>query len=318
MRMKAKVIQMINFKHLFSNDDSSLNKQKKIAVDSTLGVYFGFSQDGCLRLSFLSKTNPPHLESTKDLRITQGEESSGVFWTCFDLLNPNAKEVFYAFCENMVDSISGMFNEILELNTLKKRYISWKSMFKGNSGSSISREELQGLYGELYFLKKYMLNRYGAIVAVNSWSGPDKKSKDFSVNQEWYEIKTVGANAKAVHISSLSQLSSPYNGHLVIIKVESMSSEFDNGEACVKDLFTYILSQINDETVEGVFLNKMYSYGVDLCDSCFTEKFCVKSINRYFVDDRFPRINENDILHNEVCDVNYSLVINPLRQYLEE
>ena len=88
---------MIDFKHLFDGGESGLNQQKKIAVDSALGVYFGYSNDGYLRLSFLSKINAPHLESTKDLRIAQGKESAGVFWTCFDLLNQNTREVFYAF-----------------------------------------------------------------------------------------------------------------------------------------------------------------------------------------------------------------------------
>ena len=309
---------MIDFKHLFDGGESSLNQQKKIAVDSALGVYFGYSNDGYLRLSFLSKINAPHLESTKDLRITQGEESISVFWTCFDLLNQNTREVFYAFCENMVDSVSGILDELLALSTLKKRYISWKSMFKGTSGNSISREVLQGLYGELFFLKNFMLKKYGAVAAVNSWSGPDSKSKDYSIDREWYEIKTVGANSTTVHISSLSQLSSSYTGHLVVIKAESMSPEFDNGESCIKELFTYILSQINDETAEGVFLSKIYSYGIDLSDSCFTEKFCVKSFNRYLVDEHFPKLTESDILHSEICDVNYSLIINSLNGYLEE
>ena len=318
MKTKAMVIKMIDFKSLFDRGVSGLNRQKKIAVNSSLGVYFGNSDDGYLRLSFLSKSNAPHLESTKYLRITQGEEAHGIFWTCFDLLNQNTKEVFYAFCEDMVDSISGIFNETNALNTLKKRYISWKSMFKGNLSAQVSKELLQGLYGELYFLKNYMLSKYGVTTAINSWSGPDSKSKDFSVNQEWYEIKTVGTNAVLAHISSLSQLSSPYEGHLVIIRTESMSPEFDNGESCIKDLFTYILSQINDETVEGTFLNKINSYGVDLSDSCFTEKFCVKSFSRYLVDEQFPKISEKDVLYSEICDVNYSLVINSLHQYLEE
>ena len=309
---------MIDFKHLFDDGKSSLNQQKKIAVDCALGVYFGYSNDGYLRLSFLSKINAPHLESTKDLRIAQGEESIGVFWTCFDLLNQNTREVFYAFCENMVDSVSGILDESLALSMLKRRYISWKSMFKGTSGNSISREILQGLYGELFFLKNFMLEKFGAVAAVNSWSGPDSKSKDYSINREWYEIKTVGANSTTVHISSLSQLSSPYTGHLVIIKTESMSQGFDNGESCIKELFTYILSQINDETAEGVFLSKMYSYGIDLSDSCFTEKFCVKSFNRYLVDEHFPKLTESDISNSEICDVNYSLIINSLNGYLEE
>lgn len=312
------MITMIDFKHLFESSAIAPNQQKKVETGSLLGVYYGYSSDGYCRLSFLSKNYAPQLESTKNLRVTQGKEADGIFWTCFDLLNGDMKSVFYTFCGNIVESISNVSNELSALNALKKRYISWKSMFKGVPTGNISREILQGLYGELYFISHFMLDKYGSTTAINAWSGPDSKSKDFSINQEWYEIKTVGANATTIHISSLSQLSSPYVGHLAVIKVEAMSQEFDNGEACIKDLFESILCRINDETVEGVFLGKISSYGVDLSDACCTEKFCVKSFDRYMVDDHFPKMREDDIPYSEICDVKYSLVIGSLRGFLEE
>ena len=309
---------MIDFQQCFENFLSAENQQKKIAVDSGVGVYFGMSNDGFLRLSFLSKAEAPHLESTKALRVTQGEETAGVFWTCFDLLNNEAKSVFYTFCANMADAVSGLKCEPQALIALKKRYIAWKSMFKGISNSTVSKEVIQGLFGELFFLKNYIIGKYGINAAINGWSGPDSKSKDFSIDNEWYEVKTVGANTANIHISSLAQLSSQYEGHLVVVKVESMSSEFENGEACIGDLFSAILSQITDETVENVFLSKIGAFGFELTDLCMSEKYNVKSLNRYKVDAEFPRITETDITRQEICDISYSLILNALKAYLEE
>ena len=310
---------MIDFEAKYTALSAELaGNQKKLDIKSALGVYYGLSKDGNMRLAFMSVSPAPKIESTKMLRVTQGEESKMVYWTCFDLLQPDAKKVFFTFCENLIEAVTDITDEQKALASLKKRYITWKTMFKRDSGSTISRESLQGLYGELYFLKKYMLDKYAADIAVQAWSGPDSKSKDFAVGNEWYEIKTAGANATTVKISSLTQLSSEFPGHLAIVKVEAMSEQFDNGESSVSDLFNYILNQINDETIEGVFLSKLSSYGIDVSDESFTAKFDVKSMNLYGVDESFPRLTEKEVTRTEICDVTYSLIINSLKPYLED
>lgn len=318
MMAKVKVIQMIDFKLLFENEKCGVESQRKVFVNSAIGVYFGYSDEGFLRLSFLSKEEAPRLESTRNLRVTQGVESSEAFWTCFDLLSADIKNVFYTFCENMVESVTGVTVESKALNCMKRRYISWKSMFRGSPTNTLSNEVLRGLYGELYYLKTYMIEKYGIQAAINSWGGPEAKSKDFSVGQEWYEIKAVGANTAEIHISSLAQLSSPYDGHLVIIRIEAMSREFNSGDACIKELLDCILNQIYDETTEGIFLSKISSYGIQLSDECITEKFCVKSVDKYLVNRDFPRICEKDISVSAIKDVSYSLIVNALKEYREE
>lgn len=318
MTKKVKKKVKINIEEIYNSlADELSGNQKRISVNSILGVYYGISHDGFLRLSFMSVAPAPKIESTKFLRVTQGAESTTVYWTCFDLLQIDAKKVFFTFCENLIEAITDVLDEKTALQVLKKRYTTWKAMFRRERENKISKEILQGLFGELFFLKNYMFKNYDSQTAIEAWSGPDAKSKDFSVNDEWYEIKTAGANATTVKISSLTQLSSFSPGHLVIVKVEAMSEQFDNGESCVGDLFKYILSRINDETTECVFLSKLSAYGFDASDESFMEKFDVKSMNLYKVDRDFPRLTEKDVTHAEICDVSYSLIINSLKPYLE-
>lgn len=298
--------------------DELTGNQKRYAVNSVLGVYYGMSNDGYLRISFMSVLSAPKMESTKLLRVTQGSEGRDVFWTCFDLLQSDARKVFFTFCENLIEAITDIDDERIAVRILEKRYVTWKTMFKHDYSRKVSREVLQGLYGELYFLKNYMIEKYGINDSVISWSGPDDRSKDFSINRDWYEIKTVGANSSSVNISSLSQLSSDYDGHLVILRSERMSDGFDNGEACINDLFKYIISMIDSEIVESVFFSKLSAYGYDISDDSFTAKFDIKAMQRYRVSDGFPRLTERDIQKNEICDVSYSLIINSLKQYMEE
>lgn len=310
---------MIDFESMYSSLTNELSgNQKKLNVHSIIGVYYGLSKDGNYRIAFLSSSVAPKIESTKMLRVTQGEEAANTYWTCFDLLQHDAKKVFFTFCTNLIDSVTEIYDEQKALYALKKRYITWKTMFGRDSANKLSREALQGLFGELYFMKKYMLDRFGAAVAVQAWSGPDFKSKDYAVDTEWFEVKTIGANTTTVHISSLAQLSSDHDGHLIVVKAEAMSDQFSNRESSIEELFNYIFAQINDETTEGIFLSKLSAFGFDSSDESFMSKFDVKSMTSYKVSGDFPRLTEKDINRSEICDVSYSLIINSLKGYMED
>ena len=310
---------MIDFESMYGSLTTELSgNQKKLNIHSAIGVYYGLSKEGNYRIAFLSSSVAPKIESTKMLRVTQGEEAANAFWTCFDLLQHDAKKVFFTFCANLIDAVTDIYDEQKALYALKKRYITWKTMFRRDSSNKLSREVLLGLFGELYFMKKYMLDRYGAAVAVQAGSGPDFKSKDYAVDTEWFEVKTVGANTTTVHISSLAQLSSDHDGHLIVVKAEAMSDQFSNGESSIEELFNYIFAHINDEAAEGIFLSKLSAFGFDSSDESFMSKFDVKSMTSYKVSGEFPRLTEKDITRPEICDVSYSLIINSLKDYTED
>jgi len=310
---------MIDFEQLFVDLGAEIaGNQKRLSVDSALGVYFGLSPEGMPRLSFMSKGKAPKLESTKTLKISQGAESDNVYWTCFDLMQNEAKKVYFTFCSTLIDAVTGVMVEKEALHSMKKRYIVWKTMFRREIKVKPSMEVLQGLFGELYFLSNYMIPFYGVERSISAWSGPDNKSKDYAIDTTWYEIKTIGANATEVHISSLTQLSSENEGYLVIIRVEPMSDEFNNGKSSIGDLLTLILASITDEVTESTFLGKLSAFGFDSSDCSFNAKFDVKSYGRYLVNDEFPRLTEKDIKHPELSNVQYSLNVGALKKYLEE
>lgn len=316
--MKRKI--MIEFETLFNDLPGSLaGSQKKIHCDTALGVYYGISSDGCLRLSFLSTTPAPKLESTKQLSIFQGRESEGIYWTCFDLKESKAKKVFFSFCTNLLDSLTSVNDESKALKLLKSRYAMWKSMFKKEFANKISREVTQGLFGELYFLKTVLSKELSFANCIRAWSGPDKTSKDFSIEGTWYEIKTIGANSVGIKISSVGQLSSNVPGHLIVIKAEKMSPEFRKEDSSIEVIFNYILEHIDDEEAEALFIGKIASYGIDISgDESMACKFDVKSMESFNVTKDFPKIDESYVRNLGVFDVSYSLLLNAIKDFKEE
>lgn len=172
---------MIDFQGIYrSLADQMTGNQKKIPVDSCLEVFFGYSFDGNLRLSFMSKSTPPVIESTTILHVVQGRENINTYWTSFDLLNADLKEAYFSFCENMIESITGVKDESAGLNLLKRRFITWKKLFQKVSGQDVSKEKLMGALGELIVLKDLVAPKYGIQTAIQAWGGPDMQSKDFT------------------------------------------------------------------------------------------------------------------------------------------
>ena len=309
---------MNNFsKELFETISNEMGAQKMIEVKSVIKVYYGRSNEGYFRLSFLSSVAPPKMDSTKLLKVIQGKESEGVYWTSFDLLESTARQVFYSFCSDLVNAVEGIGEEKKALVYLKNRFHIWKAMFK-KGNSSISAEVLKGLFGELYFIDAVLSEKYGINEAILAWSGTDGTAKDFSIGTDWYEIKAVSTSSVSVKISSVSQLSSDVPGYLVIIRLESMSPAFSDGKSSIGELFHSILKKIDLDETKELFLSKVLTYGLNMNDDCCTEKFSVVSAQPYRVDDTFPRLTEVDIKHNEICKVCYELIINSLERFKGE
>ena len=166
-----------------------------------------------------------------------------------------------------------------------------------------------------------MAERYGIDHAVRAWGGPDFLSKDFSIGTDWFEVKTIGANAHSVVISSLAQLSSDYSGRLVVIRTEAMSDEFSNGESSVGELLAQIQTAISSPETTSILLDKLNSFcnshNMDLTDLAMSKKFNVKDLKHYIVRDGFPRITEKTAPFPEITAVEYKLSIAALERFKE-
>ena len=307
----------IDFEEKFNSlQEEFFGKQKKIFVNSSLKVYYGITTENNLRISFMSTIEPLKIDSTKELRVSLGQESEDVYWTCFDLLNPMGNKVFYAFCNDLVDSITEQFDEAEALLQLKNRYHSWKSMFKNRR--KMSPETNQGLFGELYFMDKYLFPKFNSDNVVDAWAGPNGYSKDFSINDTWYEVKTTLSTSNVVKISSLGQLSSITPGNLVVIKVDKMSESFEDGFSNIYDLFKSIMMKLASNETKEKFIEKLLKYGFDINENSNTEKYKFNECNIYGVDDGFPRLLESDIKYQEIGKITYELILSTLEKFKKE
>lgn len=309
---------MNNFAVKFEQlEQDIVNEQRRIPLESPLSIFYGITSEKQFRLSFISSIPPFELESTKEIKITQGKESDNVYWTCFDLLNEEAKDVFFVFCENILNCIIGEEDEARALSKIKDRYYSWKLLLK--SKGRMSYEMYQGLYGELYFLSEFLSKKITIDEAVSSWVGPDGYSKDFSVGSDWFEIKTIGTSSTTLKINSLAQLDSDVDGHLVTIIVEKMSDQYTSGLCGVHELYESIINRINSPIIKESFVNKVLRYGyVDEDNALNNHKYEVKKVVSYIVNKDFPRLTRSNINNPAISNTTYEILINSIDSFREE
>lgn len=293
------------------------DSQKLINLNGSVKAYYGINKDGFFRISFLSKDNPNIKGTTKNIEIVQGESGNNNYWTCFDLKNDSLLSVFCTFGEDLISCVLNETDEYHALNNLRTRFNTWLALFK-KSRTPLSPEKAKGLYGELYFLDGYMNTKYGLEKAINSWSGPEMYSKDFAIDDTWYEIKTINNGSATIKISSLQQLSSDVCGHLIVVKVEEMAESYNGEKSSINKLCQSIIFQINDNEIKDKFLQKLNDIGYDFCDDLGNKNYQVHSMISYKVDENFPALRENDVKSEAINNISYEIVLKLIKDYEEE
>ena len=307
----------INFEEQFSKLQANEDILKKVDTNNEIKIFFGLSKEGKKRLAFQSSNVIEQIESTKIINVNYYRDSEN-YWLSFDLEDNKFQNLFYTFCSDMVNSLSGLSDAKNELEYIKNRFYNWKKMFQNVTIKELSEEKEQGIFGELYFLYKYMIPKYGVDTSILSWAGPLKFNKDFSINDTWYEIKTSSVSSTNIKITSLSQLDSENEGFLSVVKVEKMSQEFNGNLSSVYNLIQLIMSQITTIKVQDDFLNKLVEYGLGPDNNFGSRQFDVKNVKLYLVNNKFPRLTKNEITYEEIDNVSYLLNLTGIEKYKVE
>ena len=304
------------FKKLFENFYQTDNL-RLLKDNLPLDIYYGRDYNGRLCFATTTPFSAQLPKGTKLLEFVQ-TKSGALFWTYISLKDEEARSVFFAFCDDVVDSIRECKEDRDAFQTVLERIRIWKRMFSSRSGV-LSEQGIQGLYGELYFIDHYLIPKFGKEKAIKAWGGPLGMSKDFSLGLDWFEIKCVSATEASVVISSHEQLLSDNPGHLVIVKSEKMAEEFNNGIATINALFDKIKGCISDmpELLDS-FIEKLSKLGYTPDDAYDQYKYKVISMNFYLVDDKFPRLTCPSDFGGAIAAISYRLLLNSISKYIEE
>ena len=204
------------------------------------------------------------------------------------------------------------------VKTLLNRFEKWKSLFTKIASEGLSSEEQRGLFGELYFIRKFMQRNQNYSALLNTWVGPANEVRDFQMGNWAMEIKTThGNNHQKIQISSERQLDVTHLEKLYIYHV-SLEKAQESGET-LNQIVSSITNLLASDTIAlNRFRSKLYEAGyfeqhLLLYD---TIGYFIRQDTFYSVEAAFPRIQENE-LRSGVGDVKYSIILSQCDEFIQ-
>ena len=102
---------------------------------------------------------------------------------------------------------------------VQKVLAKWRHFWSGVSQVVLSKEQQLGLFGELWFLSRWLSPSVGVAKAVQVWRGPMGSRNDFEIQGLGIEVKTTGRIDASHVINGLDQLLEPVGGTLFLFSL---------------------------------------------------------------------------------------------------
>ena len=265
-----------------------------------------------------NRINISHYDNMRDitLAIVPDEKDSTRSFLLIILANSDLKEVFATLCEDLINQIAHITEEDLLMRELLNRFEKWKSLFDRALLEGLSPEEQRGLYGELYFLRKWVSQSPDLQYCLQSWVGPEKEVRDFQSGGWAVEVKTThGNNHQKIQISSERQLDTSNLISLCLYHI-SLDSQQLYGES-LNQIVSSIMDLLSrDGLTQTQFRSKLMMGGYFFHHSARYDNtgYQIRNETFYNVRDQFPRIEERDIREG-VGNVKYSIILSNYSDY---
>lgn len=305
---------MNNLEQIFAECKSTLTF-KRIPADYKLDIYLGYNDKGQKTLAYITEKVDETFQSTRLIDLNINTRHDGKKAVCFSLIEEIDSDIFYRFCQDIIESTKDVSNEN-GLKIINARWNRWINMFKNPFSKILSESEIRGLIGELVFLRDYMFDKYGIEKSIESWEGPDSSHKDVEIDDTWYEIKTTSQGATTVKISSIEQLDSNKEGYLTIIELEKSNSNV-SGFLTLNKLVEEISSMLPKDSIVREYYKKLSTIGYSYYEEYDSFVYDKKNMRFYLVNNEFPRLKALD-MPNQVAKVSYELIIPNIKEFIVE
>lgn len=288
---------------------------QRIDSDYKVDIFLGYNDEGQMSMVITENGRETPIKSSKFISVQLKRREDGKLALSFDLLDNTYKSMFLIFCKDIIITCEKAGSEMAISNGLM-RWKYWKEMFGKKKTDVLDKSEIKGLIGELLELRDFFMKKWDVETAVESWMGPMLGHKDFEIDDTWYEVKSVNENAIQVTISSLEQLESDVNGYLVVVRLEDTSSV----SGCSINLNEVVISvaeKISDPDVLEVFRTKLDNVGYSFDAEYDNYNFWYKGMQRYCVDERFPRLRRSEIA-STIGNAKYTILLDGITEFKED
>lgn len=264
----------------------------RVDANHILDLHIGINEHGQKTIEFRYPFSARKIKSTKAIEVNQ-YKNSNYNTLRFSLVVKSLEDLFYKFCDDIVEQTRNLKDASLGYNAIIERFALWKRMFVQSRDELLSEEEIMGLIGEILYLRDELFGKYGCCPAVEGWSGQDKTKKDFSYGNVWYETKSIHYNKTSVTISSLEQLESDNNGVLGVVLLEKMSPSYSG--ITLNNIVFDVCNQIDSAEYQDLFLKNVEKSGYCYNAAYDEYVFAKKCIRNFSVDSTFPKLTPSTV-----------------------
>jgi len=236
------------------------------------------------------------------IRLT-GDEYFGIA-----LKEPRYSDVFSSLAEDLVRRIGEAATPDEQSNAFLGQLARWQK-FLTTANEGLSEEAQRGLWGELSFLREYLLPIHGS-AAVTAWRGTAQAHQDFQFPAGAVEVKTtIASQPQVVRISSARQLDDQ-GWPILILHVIALDMREGSGET-LPALVTSLRHRLRSDVAarERFEDNLLLAGYFDVHVPRYAERgYIIRSQTPLHVTEDFPRLTERS-LPPGVGDVTYGLAI---------
>ena len=196
------------------------------------------------------------------------------------------------------------------------RYKQWSKLLESQRSGLLDENSRKGLLGELLFLQKKVEDGNSALTVIQGWVGAEGADQDFIFEDSWHEVKSVGASATSISISSLEQLDCIGAGELVIIRIDKAAPD-KAGAMSLNDAVRQIIGFLTDTSdALELFRSKLSSYGYIDLQEYSEQKYYCSGFQQYDVNDTFPRLIRRNV-PSQIETLHYELSLPSLADWLK-
>ncbi len=231
------------------------------------------------------------------------------------LTDQQHRDIFDLLIEDLVDAAEQPEDERAGVGRFLARLTDWQRLLMRLAPGMLSRENQQGLWGELWTLRDVAGPAVGFTAAVRAWRGPLGADQDLQFPGAALEVKTSTAHAfECLVIASERQLDVAQDIALALIAL-SLDARPDHGET-LSEMVRAIRSVAADAGCLQLLEERLalFGYRHEDADSYTDIGYTVRSRLQFRVKNDFPRVVPGD-LRPGVSEVRYSVAVSACAQF---
>jgi len=305
-------------------DTESFILKRRLNPDSPFDLFLALEKPGNRRMLLLS-TSLSNVPDTSSFPQSKGfkiqvvsipEDTDNHINLELLLTDSRYSDIFSILVNDIIDHIDEEIDEVLMIKSFIERLIKWQQFLERYGDEGLGEKAQRGLYGELWFLKKYMIPLLGISEGIDSWKGPSGSAQDFQYSNCAVEVKTtVSKQHQTISISNEHQLDDQglYKLFLQYISLIESKSNGETLSTIVEDIRKLISSNpVSSRKMDELLIKA--GYLKIHADRYNRKSYMIRSSNIFEIQEGFPRIIGSD-LRNGVGDVHYSISVAECMHY---